>query len=203
MQFFHPSEKSKSGHVVKMPHSAEFVTLGCGWVIHVSFEDGKHCSSLKASHSYLTPRDLGSPSGPMLCTLSLGALGSSLGHSWGAPEPLWLPEGRGSMCCESQPLREPSVLPGLASPFLQACPSGLSPCPHGSCPFVMPPKMWPHGSSHCSICGLTNPESSAPQLVGYSIPIVVQAACKLLLSWQNPPCLLIRPVQTSPPEFNQ
>lgn len=137
MQFFHPSEKSKSGHVVKMPHSAEFVTLGCGWVIHVSFEDGKHCSSLKASHSYLTPRDLGSPSGPMLCTLSLGALGSSLGHSWGAPEPLWLPEGRGSMCCESQPLREPSVLPGLASPFLHACPSGLSLAPvvpvHLSC----------------------------------------------------------------------
>lgn len=171
--------------------------------LHTSRLKVENMQEPKASHTYLTARDLGSPSGPVPCTLCLGALGSSLGHSWGAPEPLCLPEGGGSMCCEHQPLREPSVLPRPLLPTFAGLSLGLFPCPSGSCPFVMPPKMWPRGSSHCSICGLANPESGAPHLVGYSTPTVVQAACKLLLSWQNPPCLLIRPGQMSPPESNR
>lgn len=136
--------------LVKMLQLIEFVTPSYGWATHFSFEGERICSSVKVSHSYLTLQVPESPSGPIAlspCSLEPWSPARS------APNPSGFGKVGGGVCCESPPLREPCTFAGLSLGAFALCLSG-------SCPFVLPPKMWHHSWSHCSRCGLASPESS-------------------------------------------
>lgn len=131
-----------------MPQSIKFVSPGCGWATHVSFEGGKLCSSLKLSHSYLTPGTWGALLAPCSSSCPL----EPWGPAWGTPGVPRAPlaSGRwGRRCVLWKPASEGALHVPHASPhhFCRPVPWVFPPAPvlpvHLLCPLKCGPMAGP------------------------------------------------------------